>query len=257
MTAESILKVDSIETRFGSNHVHRGVTFEVTRPSVIAIIGGSGCGKSVLLREILGLLRPAAGSISIFGQDIARISESELRELRNRYGVLFQNGALFSALTVGQNVASPLREQTRLPAHLIDSVVELRLALSGLGPETARLMPSELSGGMKKRAALARALALEPEILFLDEPTSGLDPINARSFDELVRSLCDGLALTVVMVTHDLDTLESIIDRVIALADGKVLADGPVHEVARVDHPWIRSYFSARAKSSKKSQGTE
>jgi phospholipid/cholesterol/gamma-HCH transport system ATP-binding protein len=160
--------------------------------------------------------------------------------------VLFQNGALFSALTVGENIAVPLRENTDLPRKTIDQLVELRLGLSGLPVSVAAKLPAELSGGMRKRAALARALALEPELLFLDEPTSGLDPINARAFDSLVRTLCDGIGLTIVMVTHDLDTLSGIVDRVVALADGKVLAEGTVAEVSRVDHPWIKSYFSAR-----------
>ena len=241
-----IIEVKDIVTRFGKTTVHDGVTFSITPGQIVAIIGGSGCGKSVLLKETIGLLRPTSGSISICGHDVWSASEVELEELRKRYGVLFQNGALFSALTVGENVAVPLREDTALPEDIINDIVELRLGLSGLPVSVATKMPAELSGGMRKRAALARALALEPELLFLDEPTSGLDPINARAFDQLVRTLCDGIGLTVVMVTHDLDTLESIVDTVIALADGKVLAQGPVREVAKVEHPWIKSYFSAR-----------
>lgn len=241
-----IIEVKDIVTRFGKTTVHDGVTFSITPGQIVAIIGGSGCGKSVLLKEAIGLLRPTSGSISICGHDVWSASEVELEELRKRYGVLFQNGALFSALTVGENVAVPLREDTALPEDIINDIVELRLGLSGLPVSVATKMPAELSGGMRKRAALARALALEPELLFLDEPTSGLDPINARAFDQLVRTLCDGIGLTVVMVTHDLDTLESIVDTVIALADGKVLAQGPVREVAKVEHPWIKSYFSAR-----------
>jgi phospholipid/cholesterol/gamma-HCH transport system ATP-binding protein len=241
-----IIEVKDIVTRFGETTVHDGVTFSITPGQIVAIIGGSGCGKSVLLKEAIGLLRPTSGSISICGHDVWSASEVELEELRKRYGVLFQNGALFSALTVGENVAVPLREETTLPPDVINAIVELRLGLSGLPVSVATKMPAELSGGMRKRAALARALALEPELLFLDEPTSGLDPINARAFDQLVRTLCDGIGLTVVMVTHDLDTLESIVDTVIALADGKVLAQGPVNEVAKVEHPWIKSYFSAR-----------
>jgi len=241
-----LISVENIVTRFGSTSVHDGVTFTIDPGQIVALIGGSGCGKSVLLKEAIGLLRPTAGRICIAGHDVWTASEGELREIRRRYGVLFQNGALFSALTVGENVAVPLRENTRLRRDTIDQLVELRLGLSGLPVSVAAKLPAELSGGMRKRAALARALALEPELLFLDEPTSGLDPINARAFDSLVRTLCDGIGLTIVMVTHDLDTLSGIVDRVVALADGKVLAEGSVAEVSSVDHPWIKSYFSAR-----------
>lgn len=243
-----IISVEGIVTRFGTTTVHDGVTFAVPRGRIVALIGGSGCGKSVLLKEAIGLLRPTAGRICIDGQDVWTASEEELRDIRRRYGVLFQNGALFSALTVGENIAVPLRESTNLPRATIDQLVELKLGLSGLPVATAAKLPAELSGGMRKRAALARALALEPELLFLDEPTSGLDPINARSFDTLVRTLCDGIGLTIVMVTHDLDTLVGIVDHVVALADGRVLAEGAVADVARVDHPWIKSYFSARVR---------
>lgn len=241
-----IIEIRDVVTRFGITTVHDGVTFSIMPGQIVAIIGGSGCGKSVLLKEAIGLLRPTAGEILIGGQSVWRSSEVELEALRRRYGVLFQNGALFSALTVGENIAVPLKEDTRLPEDVIKDIVELRLGLSGLPVSVAAKMPAELSGGMRKRAALARALALEPELLFLDEPTSGLDPINARAFDQLVRTLCDGIGLTIVMVTHDLDTLGSIVDTVIALADGKVLAQGTVGEVSKVDHPWIKSYFSAR-----------
>lgn len=246
-SSESVIEVKDIETRFGENVIHSGVSFSLPRGEVVAIIGGSGCGKSVLLREIIGLLRPSGGSIALFGTDVWSASEEQLSELRRRIGVLFQNGALFSALTVEENVGAPLAERGEFGARYIAEVVRLRLALSGLDPEVASKMPSELSGGMRKRVALARALALEPELLFLDEPTSGLDPISARAFDKLIRTLCDNLGLTVVMVTHDLDTLLSVVDRVIALSDGKVLANGPIEKVSSVDHPWIRSYFAARA----------
>ncbi len=241
-----LLKVDSIVTRFGAQTVHRGVSFAIERPSVVALIGGSGSGKSVLLRELLGLMRPDSGNIEILGHDITQLSPKRLAALRNRYGVLFQDGALFSGLTVEENIRVPYVEHTRLPESLIKPLVELRLALSGLSSDVGLKMPSELSGGMRKRVALARALALEPELLFLDEPTSGLDPINARAFDQLVRTLCDSLGLTVLLITHDLDTLEGITDRVIALAEGKVLADGTFAEVSKVKHPWIQSYFSSR-----------
>lgn len=239
------IKVQSIATRFGSVHVHRDVSFEIGEPSVVAIIGGSGAGKSVLLREIIGLQRPSSGKVWLLGEEIWNANEAALRAVRSRIGVLFQNGALFSALTVAQNIAAPILECMEIEPKLLDKLVELRLALSGLPASTASKMPSELSGGMRKRVALARALALEPEILFLDEPTSGLDPINARAFDALVRTLCDSLGLTIVMITHDLDTLWGIADRVIVLADGRVIADGPTAQIAEVDHEWIRDYFAA------------
>ena len=242
-----LIEIKSVQTRFGENWVHRDVSFTINEPQVVALIGGSGSGKSVLLKEIIGLLKPTAGTIALFGKDLQRTDPAELRELRTRFGVLFQNGALFSALSVADNVAVPLREQTTLPEEIINDIVRLRLGLSGLPPGTAIKMPSELSGGMRKRAALARALAMEPQILFLDEPTSGLDPIMARAFDQLIRTLCDGLGLTILLVTHDLDTLDGIVDRVIVLGEGRVLADGPLDQVRAVDHPWIRSYFSARA----------
>ncbi|MCB0322608.1 MAG: ABC transporter ATP-binding protein [Bdellovibrionales bacterium] len=245
--SQPIIEVQGIETRFGTQYVHRGVSFAVHPGQVVALIGSSGTGKSVLLREIIGLLKPTAGKAFLFGEDVWEASESELAALRRRFGVLFQNGALFSALTVGENIAAPLREQTDLNEALIRSIVQLRLGLVGLKPEVTQKMPSELSGGMRKRVALARALALEPELLFLDEPTSGLDPISARAFDTLVRTLSDSLGLTVFMVTHDLDSIESIAEHLIVLDKGKVLAEGTVAEVARVDHEWIRDYFSSRA----------
>lgn len=243
---ETVLEVDSVVTRFGSTVIHDGVSFSVRRGEVVGLIGGSGTGKSVLLREIIGLLRPAAGAIRLLGTDVWDCSEGELNALRRRFGMLFQDGALFSSLTVAENIAVPFQEHTDLPAAMIPPLLGLKLALVGLPPETCGKMPSELSGGMRKRVALARALALEPEILFLDEPTSGLDPISARSFDKLVKVLSKSLGLTVFIVTHDLDTLLSIIERVIVLAHGRVLADGPAHEVARTDDPWIRDYFSVR-----------
>lgn len=246
--ANPIVELEGIGVRFGETQIHHDVSLKLYPASVIALIGGSGSGKSVLLRTIIGLLRPSAGKVKLFGQDIWSVSEDELNALRNRVGVLFQNGALFSGLTVAQNIGVPLREHTKLPNELIKRVVDLRLVLSGLEASAGVKMPSELSGGMRKRAALARALALEPEVLFLDEPTSGLDPINARSFDKLVRTLCDGVKLTILMATHDLDTLESIVDRVIVLGEGRVLADGTVDDVAQVKQPWIHEYFSSRSK---------
>ncbi len=244
--ANAAIEIESVKLRFGETVVHDGVSFHVPRGNICAVIGGSGSGKSTLLKEVVGLLRPNEGRIKLLGKDVWEIDESELSELRQRFGVLFQNGALFSALTVGENVAVPLREQTTLPEDIIAAIVQLRLALTGLPGETALKMPSELSGGMRKRVALARALALEPEVVFLDEPASGLDPINARGFDHLIRTLSDSLGLTIFMVTHDLDSILGIADQVVVLDGGKVIADGPVKEVVRKNHPWIQEYFSSR-----------
>jgi len=244
MSAAAAIEIDSVVTRFGAQKVHDSVSFRVPRGEIVAVIGGSGSGKSVLLREIIGLLRPAAGRISVLGTDVWRASEEELARLRRRFGMMFQDGALFSSLSVFDNVATPLIEQGRVPAHLIGPLVRLRIALAGLPPSAAAKMPSELSGGMRKRAAVARALALEPELLFLDEPTSGLDPVTARAFDRLLRFLADELGLTIVVVTHDLDTLLGIVDRAVVLAGGTVIAEGTVQDVMRVDHPWLRSYFA-------------
>ena len=244
---ETVLEARGIVTRFGADTIHDGVSFAVQRGQVVALIGGSGTGKSVLLKELSGLLRPSAGSALLFGSDVWQADDDALNALRRRFGMLFQDGALFSSLTVAENVGVPFHEHTDLPDDLISALVGFKLSLVGLSPEVGRKTPAQLSGGMRKRVALARALALEPEILFLDEPTSGLDPIGAREFDQLVRALSDSLGLTVFMVTHDLDTLLSIIDRTIALSSGKVIADGTVAAVRQSDHPWIRAYFSAQA----------
>jgi phospholipid/cholesterol/gamma-HCH transport system ATP-binding protein len=241
------LQVDSVRTYLGGRWVHDGVGFTLQPGQVVALIGGSGTGKTVLLRECIGLARPTSGTIRLFGAALGDLSATELNQTRRRFGVLFQEGALFSSLNVAENVAVPLIEQTRLSEKLRAEVVALKIRLVGLPVDAALKRPSELSGGMKKRAALARALALEPELLFLDEPTSGLDPISAREFDRLVRTLSDSLGITVLMTTHDLDTLWGMVDRVIVLHAGKVIADGPVAEVASVDHAWIRDYFAARA----------
>jgi phospholipid/cholesterol/gamma-HCH transport system ATP-binding protein len=244
---ELVLEVRSIVTRFGTDRVHDGVSFSIERGRLAALIGGSGTGKSVLLKEMIGLLHPAGGTVRMLGTDVWQADVARMNDLRHHFGMLFQDGALFSSLTVAENVAVPLREHTTLDAPTIASLVGLKLSLAGLPPETGKKSPDQLSGGMRKRVALARALALEPEILFLDEPTSGLDPISARGFDRLLRTLTDSLGLTVLMVTHDLDTLLSIADRAIALADGKVIADGPIAELSVDPHPWLRRYFSARA----------
>jgi phospholipid/cholesterol/gamma-HCH transport system ATP-binding protein len=243
----AVLEVDSVVTRLGRAVIHDGVSFSVRRGEVVALIGGSGTGKSVLVKEVIGLLRPASGSIHLLDTDVWNSDQETMNALRRRFGMLFQDGALFSSLTVAENIAVPFREHTDLPVELIPALVGFKLSLVGLPSETGVKMPAELSGGMRKRVALARALALEPEIVFLDEPTSGLDPISARAFDRMVRVLSDSLGLTVFIVTHDLDTLLSIIDRVIVLSAGRVIADDRVDRVMTMDEPWIRDYFSARA----------
>jgi phospholipid/cholesterol/gamma-HCH transport system ATP-binding protein len=246
LNSEAVIEVGDVVTRFGSQTVHEGVSFKVQRGELVALIGGSGSGKSVLVREIIGLLKPTAGHIKLLGQDMWGASAAVRAQLRRRFGMMFQDGALFSSLTVAQNVAVPLKEHTALPTSLIDAVVDVRLALAGLPRAAGAKLPSELSGGMRKRAAVARALALEPEILFLDEPTSGLDPITARAFDHMLRSLVDELGMTVLMVTHDLDTLLSVVDRVIVLGAGKLIMQGSIKEIVNSDDAWIKEYFSVR-----------
>jgi len=201
----------------------------------------------VLLREIVGLQRPTEGSVNLLGTDVWRASDEALAATRKRFGMMFQEGALFSSLSVADNVATPIREHLDLPEPLIEELVRLRLSLAGLPPDAASKMPSQLSGGMRKRAAIARAIALEPEVLFLDEPTSGLDPITARAFDALLEFLNRDLGITVLVVTHDLDTLLGIARRIVVLGRGQVIADGSVQEITAVDDPWIQSYFSSRA----------
>jgi len=244
--SDVVIDVAGVTTRFGSQTVHEDLSLQIRRGELVAMIGGSGTGKSVLLREILGLQRPTAGRIRLLGTDMWNATEDELSATRRRFGMLFQEGALFSSLDVATNVATPLLEHTDTPPKLLPRLVNLRLSLAGLPPETGTKMPSQLSGGMKKRAAIARALALEPEVLFLDEPTSGLDPITARAFDQLLAFLNRDLGITVLVVTHDLDTLLTIARRIVVLGNGKVMADGTAAEVTRVDDPWIQSYFSSR-----------
>jgi phospholipid/cholesterol/gamma-HCH transport system ATP-binding protein len=243
---ERVLSVESVVTRFGAQAVHEGVSFALERGEVVALIGGSGSGKSVLLKEIIGLVRPTSGRIELLGTDVWRSGVPALNAVRRRFGVLFQDGALFSSLTVAENIAVPFRENTALPMDIISPLVGFKLALVGLPAEACTKPPAQLSGGMRKRVALARALALEPEILFLDEPTSGLDPVGAREFDRLLRVLADSLGLTVFVVTHDVDLLLSVVDRAIALSGGKVIADGPVSAVRETPDPWLREYFTAR-----------
>lgn len=238
-----VLEVESVVTRFGAEMVHEGVSFSVQRGEVVALIGASGTGKSVLLKEIIGLVRPAAGRIRLLGTDVWDANAAALNELRRRFGMLFQDGALFSSLTVAENIAVPFRENTDLPMDIIAPLCGFKLALVGLPPDAGRKTPAQLSGGMRKRAALARALALDPDILFLDEPTAGLDPIAAAGFDQLISSLRSSLGLTVFMVTHDLDSLEAICDRIAVLIDRRITV-GTLAEHMKNPHPWIQEYFT-------------
>lgn len=237
------IEVRGLRNQFGDHVVHDGLDLTVRRGEVLGIVGGSGTGKSVLLNTIIGLRAPSGGTVRVFGQELQRASRRRWSELERSWGVLFQGGALFSNLTVRENVTAPMFEHTKLSRREAEELADLKIAMVGLRPEAGALKPAELSGGMKKRAGLARALALDPELLFLDEPTSGLDPIGAAAFDELTRDLADSLGLTVFMITHDLDSLYEITDRVAVLADKHVVATAPVRELERSDHPWIREYF--------------
>lgn len=243
MENEPIIRVQGLVTNIGGRVIHEDVDLDVRRGEVIAIVGGSGSGKSVLLRTIVGLMRPARGTIQVFGEDVLSADTSSMRSLQKRWGVLFQEGALFSSQTVAENIQVPLREYAKLPQDLMDEIAAIKLSMVGLQEDAARKYPSELSGGMKKRAGLARALVLDPEIVFLDEPTAGLDPIAASAFDDLIKTLQKGLGLTVFMVTHDLDTLHAIADRVAVLVNKK-LKIGTIEEVMRDKDPWIQDYFS-------------
>jgi phospholipid/cholesterol/gamma-HCH transport system ATP-binding protein len=244
-SAETVIRLSGITTQFGSHVVHRDLELSVLRGEVLCIVGGSGSGKTTLLREMLGLDEPTKGRIEILGVTLSELGARELAELRRHSGVLFQRGALFSALTVAENVALPLRELRTFDDELIHELALLRLEMVGLRRADASKMPSELSGGMIKRAALARALALEPRIVFLDEPTAGLDPESSEDFVELIRQLHQELQLSVVMVTHDLDTLVALSDRIAVLADQRVLISAPLPEVIKVSHPFIENYFLA------------
>jgi phospholipid/cholesterol/gamma-HCH transport system ATP-binding protein len=237
-----IIRVRGLVNRFGSETVHDGLDLDVFAGEVIGIVGGSGSGKSVLLNTIVGLNRPAKGHVEVFGADILAIGEAELREVEKRWGVLFQDGALFSSLTVAQNIEVPLKEFYSMPQRLMDEIAALKIGLAGLPEDAGPKFPAQLSGGMRKRAGLARALALDPEIVFLDEPTAGLDPIAAGEFDHLIRDLRSSLGLTVFMVTHDLDSLFAICDRVAVLVDKK-LRVGTLDQLLQDDHPWIQAYF--------------
>jgi phospholipid/cholesterol/gamma-HCH transport system ATP-binding protein len=241
--SEVIIRVRDLVVGFGEKLVMNRLNLDVYRGEVLGFVGGSGQGKSVLTRAILGLVPIRAGAIEIFGQNRNALDPAHRRALEQRWGVLFQNGALFSGLTVKQNIQMPMREMRHISQKLMDELAMLKIELVGLSLDAADKFPSELSGGMVKRAALARALALDPELLFLDEPTSGLDPIGAAEFDELISTLQHSLGLTVFMVTHDLDSLYSICDRVAALADGKVIAQGPLKNLLASPHPWLKAYF--------------
>lgn len=241
-----IIRVRDLEVGFGPKTIMKGLDLDIYRGEILGFVGGSGTGKSVLTRTILGLVRKRHGTIEVFGQDIDKLSDTEHRLLERRWGVLFQHGALFSALTVKQNVQMPMREYLRMSDRLLDEIAMLKIEMVGLPADAADKYPSDLSGGMIKRAALARALALDPEIVFLDEPTSGLDPIGAADFDDLIATLQKTLGLTVFMVTHDLDSLYSVCDRIAALGEGKVLAAGPISTMLESGHPWIKSYFHGK-----------
>lgn len=242
--SENIIEVRKLKTQFGDFVVHEDLDLDVKRGEIIGIVGGSGTGKSVLMRSIIGLKEPAAGDVEIFGENFYRSNEATKLSIEQRWGVLFQGGALFSSLTVAQNVMTPINEHLHLPAELAMDIAGMKISMSGLPPEAGDKYPSELSGGMVKRAALARALALDPEIVFLDEPTAGLDPIGAAKFDELIVNLRESLGLTVFMVTHDLDTLHATCDRIAVLAEKRVIECGPMKQVTQSAHPWIQEYFS-------------
>ena len=241
--ADAVVDIRNLRTRYGTAVVHENVSLTVRPGEIFALVGGSGCGKSTLLRAIIMLLRPESGSIRVFGQETIGLSDEEALPLRRRWGVMFERGALFSSLTVAENVGMVLREHTQLSERLIDEVAAVKIALTGLPPDAGAKYPSELSGGMRKRAALARAIALDPELLFLDEPTAGLDPLSASGIDELVHSLRDALGLTIMMVTHDLDLLWRAADRVAVLDGGQILGVGTMTELAESEHPLIREYF--------------
>ncbi|MEP4379167.1 MAG: ABC transporter ATP-binding protein [Alphaproteobacteria bacterium] len=241
-TLDAVIRIRGLRTQFGANVIHDGLDLDVARGEVMGIVGGSGTGKSVLLRTIIGLNAPADGQIEMFGQEVTDSSDEERRAVQRRVGVLFQDGALFSSLTVAQNIAVPLAEHTPLSPELRSEIADVKINLVGLPLDAANKYPSELSGGMRKRAGLARALALDPEILFLDEPTAGLDPIGAARFDELIGELRDALGLTVVMITHDLDSLNAICDRIAVLLDKRIRV-GTMQNLMADDHPWLRDYF--------------
>jgi phospholipid/cholesterol/gamma-HCH transport system ATP-binding protein len=242
-----VIRIRGLRNAFGEEGqqvIHDGLDLDVKRGEILGVVGGSGTGKSVLMRSIIGLQTPEAGEVEVLGENMIGRDEDEAKNIRRRWGILFQNGALFSTLTVAENVEVPLREYFHLTPKLMDEIASYKIAMSGLPADAGPKYPSELSGGMVKRAGLARALALDPELLFLDEPTAGLDPIAAQNFDELILTLRDNLELTVFLITHDLDTLYAICDRVAVLADKKVVACGTIEQLLALDHPWIQEYFN-------------
>jgi phospholipid/cholesterol/gamma-HCH transport system ATP-binding protein len=244
--ADIVLSARDVTVAFGDHVVLDKLSLDMRRGEILGFVGASGAGKSVLLRAILGITKKQSGTIKLFGVDLDKTSEAERVRLDMRCGVLFQHGALFSALTVRENIQVPMREYLDLPKRLMDELALIKVELVGLPPEAALKYPSELSGGMIKRAALARALALDPDILFLDEPTAGLDPIAASEFDQLIADLRNTLGLTVVMVTHDLDTLHAIVDRIAVIGEKRVLVEGDLNEMRRFNHPWVKSYFGGK-----------
>ena len=242
--SETVISVHGLKNSFGDQVVHDGLDLEVKRGEIFGVVGGSGTGKSVLMRSIIGLQTPDEGEITVFGEPTIGREETEAVNIRKRWGVLFQGGALFSTLTVAENTQVPLREfYPALDQALLDEIAAYKVVMTGLPADAGPKYPAELSGGMRKRAGLARALALDPELLFLDEPTAGLDPIGAAAFDDLIASLQKTMGLTVFLITHDLDTLYAICDRVAVLADRKVIAVGTIDELLALDHPWIEEYF--------------
>jgi phospholipid/cholesterol/gamma-HCH transport system ATP-binding protein len=246
MNEQAVINVRDLAVSFGNTDVLKGVSVTVERGEIFGFVGGSGSGKSVLLRSIIGLVPIRSGSIEVLGRDLSHATEDERRAVERRWGVLFQQGALFSSLTVLQNVQFPMREYLHLSKRLMQEMAEAKLDMVGLRPADWNKMPSELSGGMIKRVALARALALDPELVFLDEPTSGLDPISAGEFDALIRTLQRTLEITVFMITHDLESLHTVCDRIGVLADGKVVVTGPMATMLASEHPWVKSYFRGK-----------
>ena len=237
------IEARGIRSQFGPNVIHENLDFMIERGEIVGLVGGSGSGKSVLMNTLLGLKEPEGGTIRYFGRNREELSQQERRELNNEMGVLFQGGALFSSMTVRQNIMVPLREHTDIPVKLMRELADMKIHMVGLPPQSATLYPSDLSGGMKKRAGLARSLALDTEILFLDEPTAGLDPIGAHAFDELILGLREAMNLTVLMVTHDLDSLYTICDRVAVLVDKHIAISDTLSNVMEYDHPWVKEYF--------------
>ncbi|GGE01144.1 ABC transporter ATP-binding protein [Polymorphobacter glacialis] len=241
---DAVIRVRGLVTGFGEQIIHDKLDLDVRKGEILGVVGGSGTGKSVLMRAIVGLQSTREGSIKVFGEETRDLDAAAAKDLRRRWGVMFQEGALFSSLSVAENIEVPMREFLDLPEPLMDELAGYKVTMVGLPVEAGPKFPSELSGGMKKRAGLARALSLDPLLLFLDEPTAGLDPISAAAFDELIKVLKETLGLTVFLITHDLDTLHAICDRVAVLADKKVLAVGTIPELLTFDHPWVREYFS-------------